>query len=53
VTETRGPLLGRRVVRGRESECLPFYEGLGAEDCFSASVESDGSGLRRSDQGRD
>jgi putative hydrolase len=22
VTETRGPLLGRRVVRGRENECL-------------------------------
>jgi DNA polymerase (family X) len=53
VTETRGPLLGRRVVRGWESECLPFYEGLGAEDCFSASVESDGSGFRHGDQGRD
>jgi len=22
VTETRGPLAGRRVVRGREAECL-------------------------------
>ena len=25
VTETRGPLLGRRVVRGREAECREFY----------------------------
>jgi hypothetical protein len=25
VTETRGPLTGRRVVRGRESECREFY----------------------------
>lgn len=25
VTETRGPLAGRRVVRGRESECRAFY----------------------------
>jgi hypothetical protein len=25
VTETRGPLAGRRVVRGRERECLPRY----------------------------
>jgi predicted flap endonuclease-1-like 5' DNA nuclease len=27
VTEHRGPLEGRRVVRGRESECLEFYQG--------------------------
>ncbi len=26
VTETHGSLRGRRVVRGRESECLRFYE---------------------------
>jgi hypothetical protein len=26
VTETRGVLAGYRVVRGRESECLSFYE---------------------------
>ncbi len=26
VTETRGPLVGRRVVRGRESECRAFYQ---------------------------
>jgi hypothetical protein len=25
VTETRGPLAGRRVVRGREAECREFY----------------------------
>jgi len=27
VTETRGVLVGRRVVRGREQECLGVYEG--------------------------
>ncbi len=27
VTETRGPLIGRRVVRGRERECREFYDG--------------------------
>lgn len=26
VTETHGPLAGRRVVRSRESECLRYYE---------------------------
>ena len=26
VTETRGPLAGQRVVRGRERECLSAYE---------------------------
>jgi hypothetical protein len=26
VTETRGPLTGKRVVRGRESECFSIYE---------------------------
>jgi hypothetical protein len=26
VTETRGPLVGRRVVRGRERECRDWYE---------------------------
>jgi hypothetical protein len=28
VTETRGALEGRRVVRGREMECREYYEGL-------------------------
>ena len=27
VTETRGPLTGRRVVRGQEAECREFYTG--------------------------
>jgi DNA polymerase (family 10) len=26
VTETRGPLVGQRVVRGREAECRTFYQ---------------------------
>ena len=26
VTETRGPLSGRRVIRGREAECAGHYE---------------------------
>ena len=29
VTETRGPLLGKRVVRGRETECRDYYLGKG------------------------
>jgi putative hydrolase len=31
VTETRGPLTGLRVVRGRESECRAVYESDGVE----------------------
>ena len=27
VTEQRGPLAGHRVVRGREQECLDYYQG--------------------------
>jgi len=27
VTETQGPLAGKRVVRGREAECRAFYSG--------------------------
>jgi putative hydrolase len=30
VTETRGDLRGRRVVRGRERECSGHYEGAPA-----------------------
>ena len=26
VTETRGSLIGKRVVRGREQECRAYYE---------------------------
>jgi hypothetical protein len=29
VTETRGALIGRRVVRGREAECRAYYEAAG------------------------
>lgn len=36
VTETRGPLEGRRVVRGREDECRTFYRGQGVEDAGSS-----------------
>jgi hypothetical protein len=25
ITAHRGPLAGRRIVRGRESECLAYY----------------------------
>ena len=25
VTESRGPLAGKRVVRGREAECMRYY----------------------------
>jgi hypothetical protein len=32
VTETRGPLAGRRVVRGREAECREFYRASGARE---------------------
>ncbi|HZP36353.1 MAG TPA: helix-hairpin-helix domain-containing protein [Methylomirabilota bacterium] len=35
VTETRGVLAGRRVVRGREAECRAYYEAVKA---FSAPV---------------
>lgn len=31
VTETRGPLTGQRVVRGREPECREYYGGPGLE----------------------
>lgn len=32
VTETRGPLAGKRVVRGRERACVSFYRGSGRSD---------------------
>ncbi len=38
VTETRGPLAGRRVVRGRESECRP------PAALHSAEAERSGAG---------
>ena len=36
VSETRGPLEGKRVVRGRESECREFH--LGARSTSAAGV---------------
>ena len=30
VTETRGPLTGQRVVRGRETECRAWYQRAAA-----------------------
>jgi hypothetical protein len=32
VTEHRGPLTGRRVVRGRERECEAYYDRVGADE---------------------
>jgi DNA polymerase (family X) len=29
ITAARGPLAGRRIVRGREAECLQYYQGGG------------------------
>jgi predicted flap endonuclease-1-like 5' DNA nuclease len=31
VTETSGPLAGRRVIRGREQDCAAYYEHAGAD----------------------
>jgi hypothetical protein len=36
VTETRGGLVGRRVVRGREAECRAYYERRGASSADAA-----------------
>lgn len=36
VSETRGPLRGRRVVRGREYECGAFYDGESPSPAGSA-----------------
>jgi DNA polymerase (family 10) len=38
VTARRGPLKGRRIVRGREPECFAFYRGRGAARAPSASL---------------
>jgi DNA polymerase (family X) len=39
VTETHGPLLGRRVVRGREAEC-ESYDASGLPESFAAARSS-------------
>jgi len=43
VTETRGPLAGQRVVRGRESECRAIYESDGVE-MLSMATKRRGNG---------
>jgi putative hydrolase len=40
VTETRGPLVGRRVVRGREAECRRYYDGQAQEGPNQQGLES-------------
>ncbi len=37
VTETRGPLRGQRVVRGREPECAAYYRRLAAGSSIGPS----------------
>lgn len=37
VTESRGALTGRRVVRGREAECVAHYAGLRSSSTTSSS----------------
>ena len=39
VTETRGPLTGRRVVRGREAECREHYAREGTQGSAPAGVD--------------
>ena len=40
VTETHGPLVGRRVVRGREAECRTFYGSSSPESGAAARSSS-------------
>jgi putative hydrolase len=46
VTETRGPLRGRRVVRGREAECGELYGGPADEPRRAGSPEKAGRSAR-------
>ncbi|MFN8007799.1 MAG: helix-hairpin-helix domain-containing protein [Terriglobia bacterium] len=43
VTETKGNLVGKRVIRGREAECLAHYSG--EEDADSAQMNLFGNSL--------
>jgi hypothetical protein len=44
VTQPRGPLAGRRVIRGREAQCRALYlDGEGSENSQVASAESAGA----------
>lgn len=40
VTETRGPLDGRRVVRGREAECVEVYTAAAIDELPAAGVSA-------------
>ncbi|MCS6779094.1 MAG: helix-hairpin-helix domain-containing protein [Geminicoccaceae bacterium] len=51
VTEQRGPLAGRRVVRGRERDSLRYYRsgpGGGADDAAAGSGDARGAAGRQS-----
>jgi hypothetical protein len=39
ITSQRGPLTGKRIVRGRESECLGYYQEYAAAASHSPSVQ--------------
>jgi hypothetical protein len=45
ITSQRGPLFGKRIVRGRESECLEYYRQVEVEGTEAVSREA--SGKRR------
>jgi hypothetical protein len=38
ITSRQGPLEGKRIVRGREDECLRYYEMIAAADSMAASA---------------
>jgi len=48
VTETHGPLVGLRVVRGRERECRALYEASPTASDTLPFGKQEGPGLRRS-----
>lgn len=54
VTESAGELAGRRVVRGRETECLAFYAGADRAGAASAraAAQRGHAADTRSDSGR-
>jgi hypothetical protein len=41
VTETRGELSGRRVVRGREQECWEYYNPIATDEHRSTQIEKE------------
>jgi hypothetical protein len=54
VTETRGALAGRRVVRGREGECAAYFAGLATtspQSRTAAVMKSSGPRTRRAAAG--